>query len=101
LEFQLSDIKEPDSIAPLQTLAVHGKVLYIDDKTFENKGLLEKLVPVSQYSMADQPVEDDEYSSESRSREHPKDTDRHETPSGQEHGAVSKPQGKGGDTKHA
>jgi hypothetical protein len=77
MEFQLSAIEEPDSISPLQTFAVHGRTLYVDGSTFENKELLEELVPASPYTPPDQAEDDEEFSSISQVRERPKDAERH------------------------
>lgn len=51
LEFRLEDVQAPDSIAPLQTFQAAGRVLYIDDATFANKELLEKLTPTTPFDL--------------------------------------------------
>lgn len=49
--FSLSDVGHPEGISPLQTFQAQGRTLFVDEATFENKELLEKLTPPSPYDM--------------------------------------------------
>jgi hypothetical protein len=51
IEFQINDIKPPDSIAPLQTFDIHGRVMYVDEASFGNKELLQRLTPASLFDL--------------------------------------------------
>lgn len=51
LEFSVASISAPDSIAPLQTFAVDGRVLFVDADSFHNKELLQLLTPASDFDL--------------------------------------------------
>lgn len=62
--FSISDVGHPEGIAPLQTFQARGRTLFLDEASFENKELLEKLTPPSPFDMepdGSAPKKDDEH----------------------------------------
>eukprot|EP00892_Ulva_mutabilis_P012704 jgi/Ulvmu1/9806/UM056_0046.1 len=51
LVFNIADVRHPEGISPLQTFEANGRTMFVDEATFENKELLEKLTPASPFDM--------------------------------------------------
>ena len=56
--FNLSDVQHPEGIAPLQTFQDKGRTMFVDEATFENKELLEKLTPPSPFDIDPNAIEE-------------------------------------------